>query len=109
MENSGSDSRDAPSGCGIEDSATPITINISTTTGGNFTQTVETHYTVENLKKIVAKKLRVAKDRICLLHRERVSNLKTPPFCCHTADWRPEVGPVRAKGPERKATQFAGG
>ncbi|XP_059618531.1 midnolin homolog [Phlebotomus argentipes] len=69
MENSsGSDSRDAPTGCGPEE---PITINISTTTGGNFTQAVETHYSVENLKKIVAKKLRVAKDRICLLHRER--------------------------------------
>lgn len=48
-----------------------ITLNISTTTGGNFSVTVDTSQSVDQLKKSVAKKLRVSKDRICLLHRER--------------------------------------
>lgn len=48
-----------------------ITLNIQTTTGGSFSVLVDNTNTVENLKKIVAKKLKVAKDRICLLHRER--------------------------------------
>jgi len=53
--------------------ASPMTINlnISTTTGGNFGVSVEPHISVESLKKIIAKKLKVAKDRICLLHREK--------------------------------------
>lgn len=49
----------------------PITLNITTTTGGNFTVVVDILNNVEMLKKIIAKKLKVAKDRICLLHRER--------------------------------------
>ncbi|XP_075158939.1 ubiquitin-like domain-containing protein stuxnet [Haematobia irritans] len=49
----------------------PINLNISTTTGGNFSVSVDPQITVENLKKIIAKKLKVAKDRICLLHREK--------------------------------------
>lgn len=48
-----------------------ITLNISTTTGGSFSVTVDTSQSVDQLKKSVAKKLRVSKDRICLLHRER--------------------------------------
>jgi len=53
--------------------ASPMTINlnISTTTGGNFGVSVEPFISVESLKKIIAKKLKVAKDRICLLHREK--------------------------------------
>ncbi|XP_050340838.1 putative protein TPRXL, partial [Bactrocera neohumeralis] len=47
-----------------------INLNINTTTGGNFGVTVDPQISVENLKKIIAKKLKVAKDRICLLHRE---------------------------------------
>lgn len=58
-------------GCGTELNQPPITLNINTTTGGSFSVTVDHHNTVENLKKIVAKKLKVAKDRICLLHREK--------------------------------------
>uniref|UniRef100_T1PKJ6 Ubiquitin n=1 Tax=Musca domestica TaxID=7370 RepID=T1PKJ6_MUSDO len=49
----------------------PINLNISTTTGGNFSVSVDPQISVENLKKIIAKKLKVAKDRICLLHREK--------------------------------------
>lgn len=83
MEKSSNDPRDLGSlGCGTNNTTDnnsssvtttlpSITLNISTTTGGNFSVDVESNNTVENLKKIVAKKLRVAKDRICLLHRER--------------------------------------
>lgn len=57
-------------GCGSPRS-TDITLNIQTTTGGNFSISVNGKNTVEHLKKVVSKKLKVAKDRICLLHRER--------------------------------------
>lgn len=77
MEKSSSsnDPRDLTLGCGNNTennmSLPPITLNISTTTGGSFSVDVESNNTVEHLKKIIAKKLKVAKDRICLLHRER--------------------------------------
>lgn len=76
MEKSSSnDPRDLTLGCGSNTennmSLPPITLNISTTTGGSFSVDVESNHTVEHLKKIIAKKLKVAKDRICLLHRER--------------------------------------
>lgn len=57
-------------GCGSPQS-TDITLNIQTTTGGNFSISLNGKNTVEHLKKLVSKKLKVSKDRICLLHRER--------------------------------------
>ncbi|XP_075970909.1 ubiquitin-like domain-containing protein stuxnet [Anticarsia gemmatalis] len=57
-------------GCGSPQTS-DITLNIQTTTGGNFSVSVNGKNTVEHLKKLVSKKLRVSKDRICLLHRER--------------------------------------
>lgn len=70
---SGSDSRDLTLGCGSSSEmvVSQITLNITTTTGGSFSVMVDSQITVENLKKIIAKKLKVAKDRICLLHREK--------------------------------------
>lgn len=70
----GSDSQDIQQhiGCGSNEiNLPPITVNVNTTTGGCFSVSVDSHTSVENLKKIVAKKLKVAKDRICLLHREK--------------------------------------
>ncbi|TDG39609.1 hypothetical protein AWZ03_013973 [Drosophila navojoa] len=58
-------------GTGTERNNMMINLNISTTTGGNFSVSVEPHISIESLKKIIAKKLKVAKDRICLLHREK--------------------------------------
>lgn len=49
----------------------PITINVQTTTGGNFTVVADPNNSVENLKKTIAKKLKVSKDRISLLFRQR--------------------------------------
>ncbi|XP_013201117.2 midnolin homolog [Amyelois transitella] len=57
-------------GCGSPQT-TDITLNIQTTTGGNFSISLNGKNTVEHLKKVVSKKLKVSKDRICLLHRER--------------------------------------
>ncbi|KAM3961574.1 ubiquitin-like domain-containing protein stuxnet [Aphomia sociella] len=57
-------------GCGSTHT-TDITLNIQTTTGGNFSVSLNGKNTVEHLKKLVSKKLKVSKDRICLLHRER--------------------------------------
>lgn len=48
-----------------------ITVCITPTTGGQFEITADRNDTVENLKKSISKKLKVAKERICLLHRER--------------------------------------
>ncbi|KAG5682739.1 hypothetical protein PVAND_012072 [Polypedilum vanderplanki] len=48
-----------------------IEIQIVKTTGGSFEVTVENDITVENLKKIVSKKLKISKDRICLMNSER--------------------------------------
>lgn len=69
----GSDSQDIQQhiGCGSDINLSQLTLNINPTTGGSFSVNVDSHTTVENLKKIVAKKLKVAKDRICLLHREK--------------------------------------
>ncbi|XP_055548543.1 midnolin homolog [Wyeomyia smithii] len=65
-------------GCGSSGgsalSSNPLTLNVTTTTGGNFSVIVDGENSVENLKKIISKKLKVSKDRICLLHRERELN-----------------------------------
>lgn len=53
-------------GCGSK-----ISINVCPTTGGDFFLTVEPYTTIENLKKQIAKKLKVSKERICLLYREK--------------------------------------
>lgn len=60
-------------GCGCVAAADrdEITVCITPTTGGQFELTVDRNDTVESLKKIISKKLKVAKERICLLHRER--------------------------------------
>lgn len=69
----GSDSHDIQQhiGCGADTNLSQITLNVNTTTGGAFSVNIDNNSSVENLKKIVAKKLKVAKDRICLLHREK--------------------------------------
>lgn len=48
-----------------------INVNIKTTTGGSFAITVDTSISVDDFKKQVGKKLKLSKDRICLLNRER--------------------------------------
>ncbi|KAI4461610.1 Ubiquitin family [Popillia japonica] len=55
-------------GCGQH---SQISIQISPTTGGDFSLTVEPNITVENLKKLVSKKLKLPRDRICLLFRDK--------------------------------------
>jgi len=58
-------------GCGCKNSASTITISVTPTTGGQFDLAVSKTDTIENLKKLISKKLKVPKERICLLHRER--------------------------------------
>lgn len=41
------------------------------TTGGDFYLNVEPDITIENLKKLVSKRLKVPRDRICLLFRDK--------------------------------------
>ncbi|XP_018574057.1 midnolin homolog [Anoplophora glabripennis] len=69
MENtSQSSSNPIPQGCGPN---TQINIHVSPTTGGDFYLSVEPDITVENLKKLVSKRLKVPRDRICLLFRDK--------------------------------------
>ncbi|XP_046743592.1 midnolin homolog isoform X2 [Diprion similis] len=64
----------SPPGCGctaVIDHAEEITITLDPTTGGHFKVSVDRTESIENLKRIISKRLKVAKERICLLHRER--------------------------------------
>lgn len=47
-----------------------IDILISTTTGSNFQMKVDSELTVDGLKKILSKKLKVIKERISLLLKQ---------------------------------------
>merc|ERR1719245_1130790 len=51
-----------------------ISVTVAPFTGGPFTVTISRQESVEELKKAVAKKLKVLKDRICLLYRESQLN-----------------------------------
>jgi len=48
-----------------------VTLTVAPFTGGPFSLTLSRGDSVEELKKTVAKRLKVLKDRICLLYRER--------------------------------------
>ncbi|XP_071444887.1 midnolin-like isoform X2 [Hetaerina americana] len=67
----GSESDLSGCGCGVTNSESSITVRVTPTTGGQFDLQVAKMETVENLKKIISKKLKVPKERICLLHRDR--------------------------------------
>lgn len=62
-------------GCGCSNNNTAksssILISVTPTTGGQFEIPVLKTDTIENVKKMISKKLKVPRDRICLLHRER--------------------------------------
>ncbi|XP_038048382.1 midnolin-like [Patiria miniata] len=47
-----------------------LTVHIHPTTGGRFTMEIPRHASVEMLKTKISKQLRVAKERLTLLHRE---------------------------------------
>lgn len=75
MENSSESSANPISqGCGPN---SQINIHVSPTTGGDFYLSVESDISVDNLKKLVSKRLKVPRDRICLLFRDKwVSDAK---------------------------------
>ena len=70
---SGSNSRICSSDCGglTMDSETPLTLHICPSTGGQLDITVSAAETVQGLQRHVAKKLKVPKERITLLYKER--------------------------------------
>ncbi|KAK6634760.1 hypothetical protein RUM44_000007 [Polyplax serrata] len=69
MTSSDTNSENCP-GCGLSD-LDKITITVAPTTGGTFDISVQKDTAVENLKKVISKKLKVPKERILLLHKER--------------------------------------
>ncbi|CAG0883250.1 unnamed protein product [Cyprideis torosa] len=58
-------------GSGMLGSDSSITVHVHPTTGGHFELKTSAVETVDNLKKMISKKLKVPKDRICLLYREK--------------------------------------
>lgn len=48
-----------------------INVGVYPTTGGHFDLQVNRTDTIEHLKKMISKKLKVAKERICLLYKEK--------------------------------------
>ncbi|CAG0890855.1 unnamed protein product [Darwinula stevensoni] len=56
-----------PCGCGTR----PVTVSIHPTTGGQFELQTSAAESVDSLKKAISKKLKVPKERICLLYRDR--------------------------------------
>lgn len=69
MENDAESSTNPiPQGCGSNNN---ISVQISPTTGGDFALSVDPGISIESLKKMVSKKLKVPRDRICLLFREK--------------------------------------
>ncbi len=55
----------------VQLSGDKMIITVAPFTGGPFSVTVNKTDSVEDLKKVVSKKLKVLKERICLLYRER--------------------------------------
>ncbi|KAJ3643264.1 hypothetical protein Zmor_025987 [Zophobas morio] len=69
MENSSHSAANPISqGCGPH---SQISIHVSPTTGGDFYLTVEPDISVDGFKKLVSKRLKVPRDRICLLFRDK--------------------------------------
>ncbi|BET02369.1 Midnolin [Nesidiocoris tenuis] len=58
-------------GCGCSAESGNIIVSVTPTTGGQFDLSVTKNDSIENLKKLISKRLKVPKERICLLHRER--------------------------------------
>lgn len=73
MSQSSSPNLTGRGGANTNESNTSQTINIliSTTTGTQFDISVESLNTIEHLKKVISKKLKVNKDKISLLFKER--------------------------------------
>jgi hypothetical protein len=60
-------------GRGGSDSETSVRLSVTPTTGGMFELSLPSHHSIDSLKKLISKRLKVPKERICLLHRERYS------------------------------------
>lgn len=69
MTSSNSNSENS-TGCGVNE-LDKITITVAPTTGGTFDLSVQKNIAIENLKKVICKKLKVPKEKILLLHKER--------------------------------------
>lgn len=48
-----------------------VELEIAPTTGGSFTFVIDPNESIEGLKKAIGKRLKVGKEHICLLHRDR--------------------------------------
>ena len=55
----------------LSNNSNMISVTVAPFTGGPFTVNISKRESIDELKKAVAKKLKVLKDRICLLYRER--------------------------------------
>ena len=58
---------------GVQNTPTPNkwTVHVCPTTGGQFDIQVSAEDNIDNIKKCISKRLKISKERISLLHRER--------------------------------------
>ena len=59
--------------CGhrVGSSGEPISVTVAPTTGGQFELSVSKLESIDSLKKTISKRLKVPKERICLLWKDR--------------------------------------
>ena len=58
---------------GVQNTPTPNkwTVHVCPTTGGQFDIQVSAEDSIDNIKKCISKRLKISKERISLLHKER--------------------------------------
>ena len=61
---------------GVQNTPTPNkwTVHVCPTTGGQFDIQVSAEDSIDNIKKCISKRLKISKERISLLHKERYAN-----------------------------------
>ena len=61
---------------GVQNTQTPNkwTVHVCPTTGGQFDIQVSAEDSIDNIKKCISKRLKISKERISLLHKERYAN-----------------------------------
>ena len=66
----------APQRHGVQNTPTPNkwTVHVCPTTGGQFDIQVSAEDSIDNMKKCISKRLKISKERISLLHKERYAD-----------------------------------
>jgi hypothetical protein len=79
-------------GSGGEPSGGRVCITVAPFTGGPFQVAVSRADTIEDLKRVIARRLKVSKERIYLLYRDRYSSYSTVLFTIQYTETRGTAG-----------------